>query len=75
MFPDLDADDAYIKVWENLFEVARIDGKTDPVKEWFAHCDEMQKHADQLNDFQFESLHFTSEIGTDCTFKLPKTHK
>ena len=35
----------------------------------------MQKHADQLNDFHFASLHFTSEIGTDCTFKLPKTHK
>lgn len=33
VYPDLSIDEAYIKLWENLFEIARIDGKTDPVEE------------------------------------------
>ena len=75
VYPDLPADEAYIKLWNNLFEVARIDGKTDPVKEWFAHSEEMQNHAEILNKYHFHHLHYTSEIGTNCTFELPENHK
>ena len=35
----------------------------------------MKSNADKLNEYHFDHLHFTSEYGTDCTFKLPKKHK
>lgn len=74
VFPDLSPDDAYIKLWNNLFEIARVDGKSDPVENWLQHCDEVGKYAQILNDYNFHHLHFTSEIGTDVTFNLPKDH-
>lgn len=47
----------------------------DPVLEWQKHIDEMERHANFLNDSNFEYLHFKNSLGTDLKVGLCIDHK
>ncbi len=46
-----------------------------PVEAWEKHLSEMQRHADFLNESNFEYLHFKNALGTDLKVGLCINHK
>ncbi len=66
MYPELDADVAVEELWKVIFDVCRVTGG-DPVGEWQAHLQRLSELRDKMNDFDLESVHFTSANGTDLT--------
>ncbi len=74
LYPELSDEDAFIKLDEQICEMMRVDDDTDPVENWKQHCENLGKISKKLNDYNFKSLHITSEIGTDITMDLVKDH-
>lgn len=69
MYPELDEDAAVEALWKVIFDVCRVTGG-DPVGEWQAHLQRLSELRDKVNDFDLESVHFTSANGTDLTVGL-----
>ena len=74
VFPDLSREEAFRKLEEAIFDVSRVRSGADPIEEWHEHDRELIAHAKALNRCQFESLHFTSSLGTDLTVGLVSDH-
>lgn len=74
MYPQLPDEEAFAQLEEDLCEMMRVDEKSDPVENWKKHCDDMAKVSRKLNEYNFKSLHITSELGTDITMDLVKGH-
>jgi len=74
VFPDLPEDQAVDALWDAIFTASRVKEDNDPVKEWDEHNERLIKHNEILNQFQFESLHFKNDLGTDLTVKLVENH-
>ena len=74
VFPDLPIEEAYEKLGDEIFAATRVSEDNDPIKEWEDHDNELIMHAKKLNEYNFKSLHFTSELGTDLTVELVENH-
>lgn len=74
IYPQLSEEDAYLKLDDALCAMMRVDDETDAVANWHEHCAQMSKVSKKLNDYNFKSLHITSEIGTDITMDLVEGH-
>ena len=74
VFPELDPEKAYDKLGKAIFDVTRVREDNDPVQEWEEHNQELIRHAEQMTEYQFDRLHFTSGLGTDVTVELVKDH-
>lgn len=68
LFPELSKKQAMEKLWEKIFQCARIDD--DPVLAWEKHNDDIHKREEYLNSLDIKSLHYTSKNGTDFTVGL-----
>ncbi|MCL2546085.1 MAG: aminopeptidase [Oscillospiraceae bacterium] len=74
VFPDAAGDEQAMELmWEAIYAACRIDDN-DPVENWQVHVAYLQGKADALNKWNFQSLRFTSGLGTDLEVKLPKNH-
>ncbi len=71
IFPD--SDDSVKELWEAILKAVRCDVE-DPIMAWENHISELDKYASYLNENRIEKLHFTSELGTDLTVKLPEDY-
>ncbi len=67
-FPD--ADDAVDRLWAAILKTIRVREDNDPVAEWKAHTDFIEKKAAWLNEQGFISLRYKSANGTDFTVEL-----
>ena len=74
VFPEYSDEEAYAKLEEAICKMMRIDEDSDPVENWKQHCAELSVRSRKLNDFNFKSLHITSELGTDLTMDLVEDH-
>ena len=74
VYPELNEKEALIQLEEALCKMMRIDDESDPVENWHDHCESLGKISAKLNDYNFKSLHITSELGTDITMDLVKDH-
>ena len=74
VFPDIkDDDEAMQKLWDAILLTCRVElGKT--VDNWKKHNAEVEEHCNELNKYNFKSLHFTNSLGTDLTVGLIKDH-
>lgn len=72
VFPDVAADEAQDKLWDQIFKTTGI-YEEDPVAAWKKHDETLQVKAEALNKEQFSALHYTAP-GTDLTIGLPKNH-
>ena len=68
---DTEAVDA---LWEAIFSTVRVTGDGDAETRWKAHTDFLWRASDFMNGYAFESLHYTNELGTDLTIRLPEGH-
>jgi aminopeptidase len=66
--PDLSADDAYAKLWEEVAFICRLN-ESDPEAAWRERLAELREVAEKLNDLKLDHLHYTGP-GTDLTIGL-----
>ena len=74
VFPDKEENEAIELLSQAILKSVRISEDNDPVAEWLVHNAELQKHCDLLNEYNFRTLHFTSQNGTDLYVGLVKNH-
>ena len=74
VFPEYDDETAYKMLEDAICRMMRVDEDSDPVENWKKHCDALAERSHKLNDFNFKSLHITSELGTDLWMDLVEDH-
>ena len=74
VFPDLSDEEAYDKLMDAILYVVRINDDNHPVEEWNKHNERLSYQNKLLNDFNFQSLHFKNDMGTDIVVGLVKDH-
>lgn len=75
VFPALGEREAFEALEQAIFKASRIAGEADPVAAWDAHEKTLHDHAEKLNAYRFDALHFRSaQTGTDLTVGLVKDH-
>jgi aminopeptidase len=73
VFPDLSAEHAIEKLWQQIFYMARVD-RDDPVAVWKQHLKTLKEKVQLLNQMNLKSLHYQTAEGTDLTIELPDGH-
>jgi aminopeptidase len=71
--PDLDPEEAWIKLCDEILHVCRLD-EADPIKAWQDRAEKLVTAADKLTARRFDALRFVGP-GTDLTVGLMKTSK
>ena len=61
-------------LWDAIFEAVRIKGDGSAVAAWEAHLATLRQRTEQLNAYNFVSLHYKNSLGTDLTVTLPEGH-
>lgn len=74
VFPDLEKEAAYNKLLESILYATRVREDNDPVKDWDEHNKVLARQNKILNDYNFKSLHFKNDYGTDIVVGLVKNH-
>ncbi len=73
VFPDLPSDQAMTRLWEEILAACRVDDG-DAVANWKAHSEELHRRVEMLNRYEFRSLRYKNEAGTDLFVELPEGH-
>ena len=73
VFPELDEKEAMLRLWAEILNACRVDGG-DAVKNWKEHSDELARHVNILNEYNFKTLKYHNAAGTDVTLDLPEGH-
>ena len=73
VFPDLSEDEAVAALWQQILACCRVDGG-DALQNWQDHIDELKRHVDILNNYNFKTLKYKNSAGTDLTVDLPEGH-
>jgi aminopeptidase len=68
VFPDLDSEEAYNRLWEQVSHVMRLD-EDDPVAAWEERIAFLNGAASRLTERRFDAIHFRRE-GTDLAIGL-----
>ncbi|MCW2984267.1 MAG: aminopeptidase [Conexibacter sp.] len=71
--PDLDADEAWVKLCEEILHVCRLD-TDDPIAAWRERAETLVAAAGRVTERRFDALRFVGP-GTDLTVGLMKTSK
>ncbi|WP_440897871.1 aminopeptidase [Amphibacillus sp. Q70] len=72
IFPDSDVEEAKEKLWEQIFQIVRVD-QEDPIAAWDQHNQTLKDAHGILNEKKYKQLIFKAP-GTDITFDLPEGH-
>ncbi len=70
VFPDLEGEEAVMKLWDQIFYATRAD-REDPIAAWDGHVARLQRAADFLNESDFKYLEYKNQQGTDLRVELP----
>jgi aminopeptidase len=73
VYPDLEDDAAYEKLWQELEHVLRLD-EPDPGKAWEERMDVLNESARRLSERHFDAIHLSGP-GTDLTIGMLPTHR
>lgn len=74
VFPDLDEKTAVEKLWDAIFECCLVTGDGRAAERWEEKNKRQLARIAKLDEWQFESLHYSNSLGTDLTVKLPENH-
>lgn len=72
IFPELDEEKRIELLWENIFNVTRVNTE-DPVESWNSHIDNLKNKIEYLNNKKYKKLYYKAP-GTDLTVELPEDH-
>ena len=73
VFPELGEEEAVERLWKEILASCRVSGG-DAVQSWKEHSDQLRKHVDMLNGYDFKTLRYRNSAGTDVTVDLPEGH-
>lgn len=68
LFPDLQEDEAEMKLWEHIFSICRLEDEKF-LDRWGEHDKKLHERAEYLNTLKIKSVHFTGP-GTDLKVLL-----
>ena len=74
VFPELSEEEALEKLYYAILNASHVTIDNNPLEEWNKLNQEMTERNNKLNDFNFVSLHFKNEIGTDLEVGLVENH-
>lgn len=74
VFPNLDEDEAYNKLWEYILKTSRVNKDENTIKTWDEHNETLRSRNELLNKHNFKMLHFKNSLGTDIKVELVKDH-
>lgn len=74
VFPELSEEEGVEKLWNAIFDAVRVQGDGKAAERWQQHLAQQKRVVKILNEYQFESLHYTNSLGTDFTVGLPEGH-
>ncbi len=74
VFPELSENDALAALWDKVLFAVHVSEDNDPIAIWKTHNKALGARETILNDYNFKSLHFKNEVGTDITIDLVKDH-
>lgn len=74
LFSDLDETSANEKLMEAILEAVRVNDEDDVNALWDKHDNDLLNYCHKLNDYNFKSLHFVNDLGTDLHVGLVKNH-
>lgn len=72
VFPDLSADEAVNRLWEEIIKTVRVD-QDDPIAEWDEHNATLRKMREKLNEKKYKKL-ILKAPGTNLEVGLPEGH-
>ncbi|MGP4059234.1 aminopeptidase [Halobacillus sp. H74] len=72
VFPDVSPEEAQNKLWEQIFQITRID-QEDPLKAWEEHNERLRQAREYLNQKQYKKLHYKAP-GTELSIELVQDH-
>ena len=75
VFPNLKGEEAVEALYQAILSTSRVREGESAVKNWEKHNETLLAHNKILNDFNFKSLHFKNELGTDLVVGLVKNHR
>ncbi len=73
VFPNLSAEEAEEKMWENIFLCTRVAGGK-PVEEWEEYIDKTVARREKLNALRLHSIRMSAANGTNLTVGLADDH-
>jgi len=74
VFPTLSDEEALEKLWQAVLSSVRVNGDGSAITKWEEHNKQLSRYTKLLNEFDFDSLHFSNSIGTDLTIGLADQH-
>ena len=73
VYPGLDREDAFVKLWEDVAHICRLDAD-DPAKAWAERSSELKANAQRLTEQRYDAVRLHGP-GTDVTIGLlPSAH-
>lgn len=60
-------------LWDKIFEICSIK-EDDPVSVWNKKIKDLERRGNKLTKYQFKTLRYENEKGTNFTINLPKKH-
>ncbi len=75
VFPELSEEEAMKELWSAIFKSVRIEEDNDVVQCWKDHNKKLAYYNEQLNKYNFKTLHFKNSLGTDCMVDLVEGHR
>lgn len=73
VFPNCSETESVEKLWDAIYMATRV-AEGDPINNWNAHIERLDKWSKKLNDYNFRYLHYKNSLGTDLTVELPENH-
>ncbi len=61
------------ELWNKIFEICNIN-EENPEEIWNKKIETLTKRSEILNKYQFKTLKYKNELGTDLTIDLPENH-
>ena len=74
VFPDKSDEEALELLTDAILKAVHVDEDNDPIDEWNKLNEQLMKHCNILNEYNFKTLHFTNSLGTDLYVDLVKDH-
>lgn len=74
VFKDDTVEDAWNKLFDAIMKASRVSIDTNPKEEWAKHTKALENHSKVLNDYNFKTLHFKNNLGTDLEIELVENH-
>ena len=73
VYPELDREDAFVKLWEDVAHICRLDAD-DPAQAWAERSSELKADAQRLTERRYDAVRLHGP-GTDVTIGLlPSSH-